>query len=257
MGMFSYTYSHLRGNYTGLTSSDVADGGGGRNAPNNSRSFDEPFFSWNANGGSSSGLLPTDRPNAAKGYVYYDLPWLRKFATDFGVFQSAYSGSPLTSYLDAGFAFPSGFPTDIVDRGKWIDVTQDPDTGVITASAPYVKRTPAFLDTDFNLKQSMHVGESKTLSFDATFTNILNQHSVTSYGQQIDSGYATNYIAPNGQTLFNGPAYYAAAMTPYNYLADMNSSNNLTGPITINSQYKQPYLYQVSRNIRLALHFTF
>ena len=48
LGMFSYTYSNFRGNYTGLTSSDVADGGGGRNAPNNSRSFDEPYFSWNA-----------------------------------------------------------------------------------------------------------------------------------------------------------------------------------------------------------------
>jgi len=34
MGMFSYTYSHFRGNYTGLTSTDIADGGGGRNAPN-------------------------------------------------------------------------------------------------------------------------------------------------------------------------------------------------------------------------------
>jgi hypothetical protein len=257
MGMVSYTYSHLRGNYTGLTSSDVADGGGGRNAPNNSRSFDEPFFSWNAFGGSSSGLLPTDRPNAVKGYVYYDLPWLRKFATDFGIFDSAYSGSPLTSYIDAGFAFPGGFPTDIVNRGKWIDVTQDPTTGAITASAPHVKRTPAYLDTDFNLKQSYKVGESKALSFDATFTNILNQHSVTSYGQQIDSGYASNYIAPGGHTLFDGPAYYAAAMTPYNYLQDMNSSNNLTGPITVNSQYAKPYLYQLSRNIRLGAHFTF
>ena len=69
-GMFSYTYSKLRGNYTGLTSSDIADGNGGRNAPNNSRSFDEPMFSWNAQGGSSSGLLPTDRPNAFKGYAY-------------------------------------------------------------------------------------------------------------------------------------------------------------------------------------------
>jgi hypothetical protein len=257
MGMVSYTYSHLRGNYTGLTSSDVADGGGGRNAPNNSRSFDEPFFSWNAFGGSSSGLLPTDRPNAVKGYVYYDLPWLRKFATDFGIFQSAYSGSPLTSYIDAGYAFPGGFPTDIVNRGKWIDIAQDPTSGAITASAPYVKRTPAYLDTDFNLKQSYKVGESKALSFDATFTNLLNQHSVTSFGQQIDSGYATNYIAPGGTTLFDGPAYYAAAMTPYNYLTDMNSSNNLTGPITANSQYGKPYLYQLSRNIRLGAHFTF
>ena len=40
-GMFSYTYSRLYGNYTGLTSSDQADGGGGRtpNSPNNSRSL--------------------------------------------------------------------------------------------------------------------------------------------------------------------------------------------------------------------------
>jgi hypothetical protein len=176
---------------------------------------------------------------------------------DFGIFQSAYSGSPLTSYIDAGFAFPGGFPTDIVNRGKWIDVTQDPNSGAITASAPYVKRTPAYLDTDFNLKQTYKVGESKALSFDATFTNLLNQHSVTSYGQQIDSGYASNYIAPGGHTLFDGPAYYAAAMTPYNYLLDMNSSNNLTGPITENSQYAKPYLYQLSRNIRLGAHFTF
>jgi Carboxypeptidase regulatory-like domain len=260
MGMFSYTYSHLRGNYTGLTSSDVADGGGGRNAPNNSRSFDEPFFSWNSMGGSSSGLLPTDRPNAAKGYVYYDLPWLRRFATDFGVFQSAYSGSPLTSYLDAGFAFPGAFPTDIVDRGKWVDLTQDPNSGIITASNPYVKRTPAFLDTDFNFKQSYKLGESKNLSFDATFTNVLNQHSVTSFVQQMDSIAFTNYIAPNGETLFAGPAYYAAAMTPYNYVQAMNTAPTGvggSGPFTVNSQYGHPYLYQVSRNIRLGLHLTF
>src|SRR6202007_2645260 len=108
MGMFSYTYSNFRGNYTGLTSSDQADGGGGRNAPNNSRSFDEPMFSWNANGGASSGLLPKDRPNTFKGYAYYDLGWLRRFSTEFGIFQVLYQGSPLTSYLDVGNSFPSG-----------------------------------------------------------------------------------------------------------------------------------------------------
>jgi hypothetical protein len=259
MAMFSYTYSNFRGNYTGLTSSDVADGGGGRNSPNNSRSFDEPYFSWNANGGSSSGLLPTDRPNALKGYAYYDLPWLRKFATDFGIFQSAYSGTPLTSYLDVGYAFPGAFPTDIVDRGKWIDITQDPSTGLITASAPYTKRTSWYTDTDFNFKQSMKIGESKALAFDATFSNLLNQHSVVSYGQQIDSNYAVNFIGPNGTFIGNGPQFYAAAMTPYNYVALMNSaiSNGTGGPLTINSQYGKPYLYQLSRNIRLGLHFTF
>ena len=277
MGMFSYTYSHFRGNYTGLTSSDVADGGGGRNAPNNSRSFDEPYFSWNANGGSSSGLLPTDRPNAAKGYVYYELPWFRKFTTDFGIFQSAYSGSPLTSYMDVGYAFPGAFPTDIVNRGKWIDVAQDPTTGAVTTSAPYTKRTPAYLDTDFNLKQGFKTTERTNLAFDATFTNLLNQHSVTSYGQQIDSGYTVNYISPTsaGCAAYNaanygfsspscflpdGPAFYAAATSKYDYTALMNGSplgSPGGGPITVNSQYGKPYLYQLSRNIRLGVHFTF
>ena len=106
-------------------------------------------------GGSSSGLLPTDRPNALKGYVYYDLKWLKNLTTDFGIFQAAYSGTPLTSQIDVGYSFAGqpAFPTDIVNRGKWIDVTQDPTTGVITTSAPYTKRTPWYLDTDFNLKQ--------------------------------------------------------------------------------------------------------
>jgi hypothetical protein len=277
MGMASYTYSNLRGNYPGLTSSDVADGGGGRNSPNNSRSFDEPYFSWNANGGSSSGLLPTDRPSAVKGYVYYDLPWARNLVTDFGIFQSAYSGTPLTSYLDVGYAFPGAFPTDIVNRGKWIDVTQSAGTGVITASAPYTKRTPAYFDTDFNFKQSVKLGEARSLAFDATFTNLLNQHAVTSYGQQIDSGYAVNYASPttagcgaynlanynlpsNSCWIADGPAFYAGAMSKFNYVAAMNASDlgsSAGGPITINSQYGKPYLYQLSRNIRLGVHFSF
>jgi hypothetical protein len=258
MGMFSYTYSNLRGNYTGLTSSEVGDGGGGRNAPNNSRAFDEPFFSWDSHGASSSGLLPTDRPNAFKGYVYYTLPWLKKMATDFGVFQSAYSGSPLSSYLDVGYAFPGGFPTWVEGQGKWVDVTQSAASGLITVSAPYVKRMPWFTDTDFNVKQSVKLGEAKTLAFDATFSNILNQHAVVSEGQQIDSGYSTSFIAPNGQYIVDGPAFYAQSEGKYNYVAEMNAAiSNGGGPLTVNSQYGKPSLYQVARNVRLGLHLTF
>jgi hypothetical protein len=49
-------------------------------------------------------------------------------------------------------------------------------------------------------------------------------------------------------------------MTKYNYAALMNGSplgSPGGGPITVNSQYGKPYLYQLSRNIRLAVHFTF
>ncbi len=272
-GMFSYTWSTLRGNYTGLTSSDVADGGGGRNAPNNSRAFDEPYFSWNANGGSSSGILPTDRPNAFKGYAYYDIGWLKKFTTDLGLFQVAYSGTPQTSYMDVGFSAPNGnvipptgqFPTDIVNRGKWIDVTQSATSGAITVGNAYTKRTPWYTQTDFDVRQTYRLGESKTFSFDAVFTNLLNQHSVVSTIQEIDSGFSNNFIAANGHTLFDGPAFYGAAEHKYNYVSAMNAtpagsgSGGLGGggPITISSQYGKPYEYQVTRNIRLEMHINF
>ena len=137
-------------------------------------------------------------------------------------------------------------------------MNQDPTTGVITASAPYVKRTSWYTDTNFNFKQTFKITEAKTLSFDATFANVLNQHAVVSEGQQIDSGYAQNYIAPNGHTLFDGAAFYGAAEHKYDYVAEMNSApTNNGGPITVNSQYGKPYLYQTGRNIRLAVHFTF
>ena len=43
----------------------------GRNSPDTTRSFDEPFYYFGANGKSNDGPLPTDRPNAFKGYAYY------------------------------------------------------------------------------------------------------------------------------------------------------------------------------------------
>ena len=102
-GMFSYTWSSLWGNYTGLTTTDQIDGGAtGRNSPDTTRSFDEPFYYFSANGKSNDGPLPTDRPNAFKGYVYYTMPWKGKTST-FGLFQVAYQGSPMSSYADVGY----------------------------------------------------------------------------------------------------------------------------------------------------------
>jgi outer membrane receptor protein involved in Fe transport len=257
-GMFSYTYSRLWGNYTGLTSSDQGDGGGGRNAPNNSRSFDEPMFSWNASGGSSSGLLPTDRPNTFKGYVYYELGWLHKFTTDFGLFQVFYQGSPETSYIDVGYAFPGGFPTEVFGRGKWVDVGQDPTTGAITMSSPYTKRTPWYNQTDFNVTQNFKIGETKVISFSGVLTNLLNQRAVTAVGEQIDSNQAQNFISPGGVNLFAGTPFYTATFHPYNVTALSNAAFSNGGlPLTVNSQYGQPNRYQLGRTIRLGLKFTF
>jgi len=256
-GMFSYTYSHFRGNYTGLTSSDLSDGGGGRNAPNNSRSFDETYFQYNAYGQSSSGNLPTDRPNAFKGYAYYDLPWNKKNTTDIGLFQVAYSGSPVSSYLDVGYSVASAgnggaFPVYVEGRGKWVDVSQNPLTGVTTIGNAYSRRTPWYTQSDLNLRHTVGIRESMALTFDATIANVLNQRSVTAYNEQIDSLYTPSFIAPGDIPFYyGGPAY-----SNYEHTYDWKSLVSSQG-VTVNSQYGKPYLFQTARNIRLQVHFTF
>jgi hypothetical protein len=257
-GMVSYTYSRLWGNYSGLTSSYQGDGGGGRNAPNNSRAFDEPLFSWSDNGTSSSGLLPTDRPNVFKGYVYYELGWLHKFTTDFGIFQVLNQGSPETSYVDVGFAFPGGFPTYVFGSDKWVDFHQDPTTGLITASNPRTQRTPWFNQTDFSVTQSFKLTERNMLSFTGTLNNLLNQRSVTAVGEQVDSNTAQNFIGPGGFSIGAGTPFYAATFHKYDAVALMNSAiSNGGGPLTVNSQYAQPNRYQAGRTIRIGLRLTF
>ena len=265
-GMFSYTYSKLRGNYTGLTSTDISDGNfGGRNSPNNSRAFDEPYFSWNANGNSSSGLLPTDRPNTFKGYAYYELPWGKfsnKLTTDAWIFQYFYQGSPVTTYTDIGYG-GTGWPVDVVNRGKWVDVSQDPTTGLISVGNPTTFRTPWYMQSDFNLQQNYKISEQKVLSFTATFANLFNQHSVTAYTEQIDTQSGFTFGAPNGTYIGNGVAFYANAMRPYSLSEVLNSpaqNQNFqggTGPQTLDSLYKTPLFFQIARSIRLGLKFTF
>jgi Carboxypeptidase regulatory-like domain/TonB dependent receptor len=268
-GMFSYTYSHFRGNYTGLTSSDASDGGlGGRNSPNNSRAFDEPYFSWNDNGGSSSGLLPTDRPNKFKGYAYYELPEGKHMSTNFGIFQYFYQGSPVSTYVDAGYSYggigSGGWDVYPLNRGNWVNVSQDVNTGAITVGNEYVRRTPWYIQSDLNLQQNYKLGETKVISFSATFTNLFNQHSVTAYNDQIDTGAEQSFVSPGGNFIINGVSWYASAMTPWGtgspasiLSQNLNNSPVVGGPIQVSSQYGQPQFYQLSRNIRLGLKFTF
>lgn len=263
--MLSYTYSHFRGNYTGLTSSDIADGGnGGRNAPNNSRAFDEPYFSWSSLGTSSSGLLPTDRPNKVKAYAYYQLKYLSRMSTNFGLFQYFYQGSPNTTYGDVGLSF-NAFPVNLVGRGKWVDITQNKTTGAYTVSAPYTYRNPWYNQSDFQVEQAYKVREGQEINFQATFTNLLNQHAVTAVNEQVDTAYGGNeYITPGGYNITAGIPFYAAAQSAYNLQSSLNGtpingqpSNSNGGPITLNSEYGKPLSYQLPRTIRLSIHYTF
>jgi hypothetical protein len=289
-GMFSYTYSHLRGNYPGLTSTDISDGGGGRNAPDNSRAFDEPYFYYDAAGQFNNGPLNTDRPNTFKGYGYYELPWLKRFTTNFGIFQFFYQGSPVSSFVDEGYSVapftslygvPSAqggaYPTYIEPRGQFLPVTQDPVTGEITVGTPYARRTPWFMQTDLQLAQSFKIAERKTLTFSVTSPNVFNQHSVVAYWESMDTNFSSQFVAPPGSAancpanavlglaagqcfVGDGPAFYSAATHGYNISQVLNNAAGSTGTnkhMAISSLYGKPLYYQLSRTLMMNVKFDF
>jgi hypothetical protein len=262
-GMFSYTYSSLWGNYTGLTTSDQTDGGTtGRNSPDTTRSFDEPFYYFGANGKSNAGPLPTDRPNTMKGYVYYTLPWWKHQVTTLGLFQTAYEGSPVSSFIDLTATYP-GYPEGepyesvyVYGRGKWVDMTTN-SQGAITIGTPYTKRTPWYTQSDFNVQHEIKVGEARSVSFEATALNVLNQRATTAYWAGMNSLYFDNPLYPGPATLASGAALYQELESGYNVQQWINGNNGAVTNVTKNSQYGQPYLYQGARSIRLALRYRF
>jgi len=265
-GMFSYTWSRLWGNYTGLTTTDQIDGGNtGRNSPDTTRSFDEPFFYFGANGKSNAGPLPTDRPNTFKGDAYYRIPWKGTGqATTFGIFSYAYQGSPVSSYVDLGLA-SYGAPlesTYIFGRGDWSNITGT--QGNLTLGNPYFRRTPWYTQTDFNVGHEIKVNrnnEHQILSFTATIPNVLNQKAVTAYYGGFNSIYYDNtQLQPQGVNFGDGANLYGVLEGGYSPQQWVNGGTGPYGTATAinpSSWYGKNFLYQYGRTMRFGAQFTF
>jgi hypothetical protein len=105
MGGFSYTWSRLWGNYSGLASSDEW----GRTAPNFERYFDGWFLNYDKNVNNVLGVLQTDRPHRFKLYGSYVFDW----GLTVGLVANAMSGTPVTRELrvEPGY-YPDGRFTD-------------------------------------------------------------------------------------------------------------------------------------------------
>jgi hypothetical protein len=115
-------------------------------------------------------------------------------------------------------------------------------------------------------------------------TNLLNQRSVTAFNTDItslDPSARTQYLTipssdpsavcskgTSGSTeapqcyIANSSFFYAAVMRPYNVQALMNDRRSSCGTGTcvssaVNTAYGKPYYFQLARNIRLGLKFTF
>lgn len=85
---FSYTWSRLTGNYSGLASSDEY----GRVGPNLERYFDLWHLAYTKNLEKQDGVMPTDRTHFFKFYGAYSFP----FGLTLGTVINAMSGTPVT-----------------------------------------------------------------------------------------------------------------------------------------------------------------
>jgi hypothetical protein len=103
---FSYTWSQLKGNYSGLASSDEW----GRNSPNVERYWDLWWHMWDKDLNEIVGLLNTDRTHQFKFYGSYAFP----FGLTVGTVMNAMSGIPVTRELHTGLEgyYPDGRLTD-------------------------------------------------------------------------------------------------------------------------------------------------
>ncbi len=266
-GMLSYTYSSLWGNYPGLTTTDQTDGGTtGRNSPDTTRAFDEPFYYYGANGKSTAGPMPTDRPNVFKGLGTYTLPWWKGQATTLGLFQYFYQGSPMSTFIDLLGSIP-GEPyeaTYIYGRGNWVNSTVNPATGAITLGAPYARRTPWYIQSDMSAKHDIKVGDHEDIAFEATALNALNQHAVTSYWGGLNSLYYATPLYPgvssttgNAINLGSGAALYQELESGYNVQQWINGNSGAVPAVSGMSEYGKPYLFQPGRSVRFSLRYTF
>ncbi len=146
----SYLFSRLYGNWSGIASSDEAVGG---LQPYSGRSFNLLYYSYDAKGNPTYGLLGTDRPHQFKLQATYDTPW----GTNVGLNQIVQSGTPWGTVMTQNNMtfFPNG-------RGN-------------------LGRSPTFLRTDLLAQQEFRLPSNIRVSVGLNVINLFDQDIVTSY----------------------------------------------------------------------------
>jgi hypothetical protein len=252
----NYTYSRLRGNYSGLANTEELGTTGSslnglaRSSPGVNRNFDLPFIGFTAAGGPDDGPLPTDRPHVVNAFGAYIFDWKGSKAnsTEFSVFQTFQSGTPQTTYIQFG-----GATTIFTGRN---------DLG----------RTEMFSQTDLNISHRYRFGRDNkfTLVGDMNILNLLDEENVLTVQNVITNGSialtGVDAIAP--QFCVGGTG---AACTNYNKPALINAYNKgqllgaintyLQGSATVLNRRRSDYglanRFQGARNIRFGMRLIF
>ena len=141
MGGFSYTWSRLSGNYSGLASTDED----GRTDPNVNRFYDSWFMAFDKNLEVIDGVLATDRTHVIKAYGSYVFP----FGLTMGTVINVMSGTPITEAWDmvGAWGYPNG-------RGS-------------------LGRTPMLYNADIYAEYNMKLGKANLL-FSVNVSNVFN-----------------------------------------------------------------------------------
>ena len=147
----SYTYSRLKGNYSGLANSDEsAATGNARTSPNVNRIFDSLFMLYDMNGKQVEGNLGGDRPHSAKAQLNYTFP----FGTSIGLNEYYYSGVVGTTEMRF-----QGAPIFAFNRG---------DLG----------RTPNVTQTDLQVQHDLRLVGRYGVSLGVIVSNLFDQKTV-------------------------------------------------------------------------------
>jgi hypothetical protein len=237
----NYTWSRLRGNYSGLSGPDeLTAAGGSRNAPNVLRDFDEPWVGFTATGQEAIGLLPLDRTHVFKASGTYTFGWWnsKTNSTDASFFTTFQSGTPLTTFVNI-FGIP-------------IPETQRGDLG----------RSPMFTQTDLNLTHRYKFGRDTryTVAVDFNVLNLFNHGTWLAVNQNKTSGYfaldQTDVVASGSTVAATNILTSSGVLTQYNTaVTAFNTANG--GPYANNAAFNKPISFQDPRTVRFGFRFIF
>ena len=174
----SYLFSNLRGNWSGIASSDEAVGS---LQPNSGRSFNLLYYAYDTRGNVTVGPQGTDRPHQFKLQGTYDLPW----GTLVGVNAIVESGIPRSTVMtQKNIAF---FPYGRGDLG----------------------RTPTYSQVDLLVQQEVRLPRNLRMTVGLNAINLFDKNTITRYNT---TPYRDQFNVSDA-TFFGGfdPAAVAAA----------------------------------------------
>jgi hypothetical protein len=163
-GRFSYLWSRLYGNHTGLSQGDE----NGRTSPNIGRTYDVTYMMYDQTGQPVFGMLPTDRTHQMKAQLVYDF----KFGTSAGLNWWGATGVPKSR--QAAAIPPNNYPVQYLGRES-------------DGRMPFYNTFDLYLQHEFKMNDRMR------LTLSANVINLFDQSTATNYhADQLSSGQGIN-----------------------------------------------------------------